>query len=224
MRIELTQAFRDAYPGGIFGALVARGCPNRPRAAAIGSDQRIVETRLRERFPGSTIDVDPTAIAYASHFRRFGVRYPVVHQAKTIIAGRPIQSTSALAEVMFTAELDSLVLTSGHDLLALRDSLMVDVAGAEDTYTRISGKEQVPRLGDMVVRDTQGIIASVVYGPDFRTRLQDDSGAALFGAWCPIRIPAKVIEAHLATLADLLRREWPGATVENAHILRAGGA
>jgi DNA/RNA-binding domain of Phe-tRNA-synthetase-like protein len=223
MRIELTPAFREAYPDGVFGALVAHGCPNRPRAAAIGDDQRIIEARLRERFPGNAIDVDPTAIAYASHFRRFGVRYPVVHQAKTVIAGRPIQSTSALAEVMFTAELDSLVLTSGHDLPALRDALMVDVAGAGDTYTKISGKEQVPRPGDMVVRDTQGIVASVLYGPDFRTRLQDDSTAALFGAWCPIGIPARVIEAHLATLAGLLRREWPGATVEDAHILRAGG-
>lgn len=224
MRIELTPAFREAYPEGVFGALVARSCPNRPRAAAIGSDQRIVEARLRERFPGNTIDVDPTAIAYASHFRRFGVRYPVVHQTKTIIAGRPIQSTSALAEVMFTAELDSLVLTSGHDLLALQDSLTVDIAGAGDTYTKISGKEQVPRPGDMVVRDTQGIIASVVYGPDFRTRLQEDSAAALFGAWCPVGISTDVIEAHLATLAGLLRREWPGAAVEDPHILRAGGA
>lgn len=221
MQITLSPAFRAACSDGVFGALITHGCPNRPRATAIGPDQRTVEDRLRERFPGNSIDVDPIAIAYAGYFRRFGVRYPVVHQAKTIIAGRPIESTSALVEVMFTAELDSLVLTSGHDLGALRGSLRADVAGAGETYTKISGKEQALRAGDMVVRDADGVIACVVYGPDSRTRLREDSAAALFGAWCPTGIPAEVVEAHLATLAGLVRREWPGATVERPHILRA---
>jgi DNA/RNA-binding domain of Phe-tRNA-synthetase-like protein len=220
MRIEFTPAFHAAFPDGVFGALIAHGCANRPRATAIGPDQRGVETGLRNRFPGNAIDADPVAAVYASYFRRFGGRYPVVHQAKTILAGRPIESASALVEVMFTAELDSLVLTSGHDLRALNGSLHVDVARAGETYTKLSGKEQALRPGDMVVRDAGGVIASVVYGPDLRTRISEDSTAALFGAWCPQGIPAEAVEAHLATLAGLLRREWPGATVDVPQILR----
>ncbi len=107
MRIELTPTFQTAFADGVFGALAVRNCPNRPRASAIAADQREIEARLRERFPGDTIDVDPVAIAYASHFRRFGGRYPVVHQARTVLAGRPIESTSALVEVMFMASLSS---------------------------------------------------------------------------------------------------------------------
>jgi DNA/RNA-binding domain of Phe-tRNA-synthetase-like protein len=221
MQIELTPAFRAARPDGVFGALIAHGCPNRPRATALGPDQRIVEARLRERFAVNAIDADPTAAAYAGYFRRFGGRYPVVHQAKTITAGRAIESSSALVEVMFTAELDSLVLTSGHDLDALNGPLRVDVAGAGETYTKISGREQAIRPGDMVVRDAEGVIASVVFGPDLRTRLREDSHAVLFGAWCPVGIPAKTVEAHLASLAALLRREWPGATVETPRVLPA---
>lgn len=221
MQIELTPSFHGAFRDGVFGALIAHGCANRPRATAIGPDQRRVETRLRNRFPGNAIDTDPVAVAYASYFRRFGGRYPVVHQAKTIIAGRPIESASALVEVMFTAELDSLVLTSGHDLRALNGSLRVDVARADEGYTKLSGKEQALRPGDMVVRDAEGIIASVAHGPDLRTRLREDSAAALFGAWCPHGIRAAAVEAHLATLAALLRREWPGATMEPPQILRA---
>jgi DNA/RNA-binding domain of Phe-tRNA-synthetase-like protein len=223
MQIELTPAFRAACPDGVFGALIARGCPNRPMAAAFGPDRPTVETRLRERLAGNAIDADPTAAAYAGYFRRFGGRYPVVHQAKAIAAGRAIESSSALVEVMFTAELDSLVLTSGHDLHALDGPLRVDVAGAGETYTKISGKEQAIRPGDMVVRDAEGVIACVVFGPDLRTRLREDSDAALFGAWCPVGIPARTVEAHLTTLAALLRREWPGAEVEAPRVLRAAG-
>jgi DNA/RNA-binding domain of Phe-tRNA-synthetase-like protein len=224
MRIELTPAFHKAFPEGVFGALIARGCANRPRTTAIDADRRMVETRLRERFPENAIDGASLASAYAGYFRRFGSRYPVVHQAKTIIAGHPIASDSALVEVMFTAELDSLVLTSGHDLPSLQDPLSVDVAGAGDTYTKLSGKEQRLRAGDMVVRDATGIIASVLYGPDHRTRIRDGTTAALFGAWCPQGIAPSTVEAHLLTLAALLRREWPEATVDAPSIVHAAPA
>jgi DNA/RNA-binding domain of Phe-tRNA-synthetase-like protein len=223
MRIEITQAFREAFPDGVFGALVARECSNRPRARAIDSDRRDVEAQLRERFRAQAIDADPVAAAYAAYFRRFGGRYPVAHQAKAVIGGRDIASASALVEAMFTAELASLVLTSGHDLKALDGALRVDVARGGELYTKLSGKEQALRAGDMFVRDTTGIIASVVHGPDHRTRIGDDTTAALFGAWCPRGIPPSTVQAHLLMLAGLLRREWPGAIVEAPLILRAGG-
>lgn len=223
MRIDVSPAFHAAFPDGVFGALIAHGCPNRPRASAIGPEQRRIEARLRDRFPGNAVDADPVAVAYAGYFRRFGGRYPVVHQARTIIAGRPIESASALVEVMFTAELDSLVLTSGHDLRELRGPLHVDVARADDAYTKLSGKTQALRPGDMVVRDAESIIASVVYGPDSRTRIREDTDTALFGAWCPRGIPADAVEAHLATLAGLVRQEWPGSAVDPPQILRVAG-
>jgi len=86
---------------------------------------------------------------------------------------------------MFTAELDSLVLTSGHDLRALRIPLVVDVAVAGDAYTTLSGKDRMLRAGDMIVRDAEGIIASVAYGPDDRTRLRPDTDAAPFRRLVP---------------------------------------
>lgn len=185
MDIALTPAFRQTFPDGVFGVLLARNCPNRARATAIAGEQRVVERRLRERFSAGGIDNHPVAGAYAAYFRRHGARYPVTHQARTIISGRPIESTSALVEVMFTAEVDSLVLTSGHDLEALAEPLRVDVARGGETYTRLSGKVQTLQPGDMVVRDAEGIIACVLYGPDFRTRLRPQTRAALFGAWGP---------------------------------------
>lgn len=221
MQIDLTPAFRTAYPGGIFGTLLASGCPNRSHVTALATDQRAVEARLRERFPGETIDADPVARAYAGYFRRYAARYPVVHQARTVIAGRPIESPSALVEVMFTAEVDSLVLTSGHDLDALAGPLWVDVAGDGDAYTRISGKAQTPKPGDMIVRDAEGVIASVLYGPDFRTRLRAESSAALFGAWCPAGLTAARVAAHFDTLTRLLRQEWPDADIDAPRILSA---
>jgi DNA/RNA-binding domain of Phe-tRNA-synthetase-like protein len=220
MTIALTPAFSSTYPEGIFGVLIAHGCPNRSQTLSMAPEERAVEGRLRERFPSETIDDDPVARAYALYFRRYGGRYPVVHQAKTVLAGRSIESNSALVEAMFTAELDSLVLTSGHDLGALRPPLAVDVAVSGDTYTMLSGKDRILKAGDMIVRDAEGIIASVAYGPDDRTRMRPDTDAALFGAWCPVGIPPMKIEAHLEKLAALLKQEWPTSTVEPVRLVR----
>lgn len=223
MRVELRPEFRAAFPEGIFGVLIARDCANRPDSTRLGPAQRAVEGRLRQRFPGDAIDVDPVAVAYRGYFRRFGNRYPVVHQAKAILTGRPIESPSALVEAMFTAEVDSLVLTSGHDLDALAEPLQVDVARDGDLYTKISGKEERLRPGDMIVRDAEGVIASVLHGPDSRTRLRAASTAALFGAWCPVGLAADVAERHLNALAALLRLEWPEAIIDAPRIYRSGG-
>ncbi len=214
MQIDVTPAFRATLPEGIFGALIVRGCPNRPRPTMLQAEQHAVEERLRARFPSDTIDAHPVARAYAGYFKRYGARYPVVHQAKTILSGRTIESPSALVEAMFTAEVDSLVLTSGHDLDVLAGSLRVDVSRDGDAYTKISGKDQALKPGDMIVRDAAGIIASVLYGPDFRTRVRPESTAALFGAWAPVGLSVARVEAHLEMLERLLRREWPEAVVD----------
>jgi DNA/RNA-binding domain of Phe-tRNA-synthetase-like protein len=219
MQVVLSEKFKAAHPAGVFGVLVARGCPNRPRAAALADSRLVVETRLRERFAERPIEADPVAGAYAAYFKRRGQRYPVIHQVRTVLGGRPIQGRSALVEAMFTAELDSLVLTSGHDLAALTGGLLVDVAGPGERYVKINGKEQAMTAGDMVVRDAQGVIACVLYGPDFRTRLRDDSRDALFGAWCPAGVAPEIARRHLERLADLVRLEWPEAQVDEPRVL-----
>lgn len=216
--VDLTAAFRAAFPQGVFGMLVVRQCPNRPHVTSIGEELRAIESSLRSRYPGDAIDTDPTARAYAGHFRRYGGRYPVVHQAKTILSGRPIESPSALVTAMFAAEVESLVLTSGHDPDSLRGPLRVDVSVDGDAYTKLSGKEQGLRPGDMIVRDDEGIIASVIHGPDHRTRLRGESRTAMFGAWCPVGVVPSAVDSHLSSLARLVRLEWPGAVVEPPRI------
>jgi DNA/RNA-binding domain of Phe-tRNA-synthetase-like protein len=165
------------------------------------------------------MDEDPVARAYAAYFKRYGQRYPVTHQARTILSGRPIESPSALVTAMFTAEIDTLVLTSGHDLDILAGPLTVDVCREGERYSKINGKEQTLAPGDMVVRDAEGVIASVVYGPDFRTRFRETTQAALFGAWCPAGLTRESAAGHLQALAALVRLEWPAAVIDVPRLL-----
>jgi len=224
MEIELTSAFRTAMPEGVFGALLVHGCANRARAVALDVHKRAVEARLRQRFTAESLEADPVARAYAGYFRRHGARYPVALQARTVLQGRSIESPSALVEAMFTAEVDSLVLTSGHDLSSLSRTLRVDLARDGEVYTKLSLKDQALRPGDMVVRDTDGVIACVLYGPDYRTRLRLETRDALFGAWCPVGLTGAIVHDHLDTLSRLLQTEWPEAEIEPPVVLAVRAA
>jgi DNA/RNA-binding domain of Phe-tRNA-synthetase-like protein len=221
MDITLAPEFTTAFPDGVFGALVARGCVNRSRPLTLDVSRRAVEERLRARFASLPVEHDGVARHYVEYFRRWGQRYPVAHQAKTVLAGQPIQSPSALVEAMFIAEIDTLVLTSGHDLERLEGMLRVGVAGGDERYTKINGKEQALKAGDMTVWDARGAIACVLYGPDQRTRMGEATRAALFGAWCPVGLTRDIVAAHLDGLAALVRLEWPDALIDAPRILTA---
>src|SRR5713101_5620230 len=55
MKIVPQPAFGSAYPDGIFGVLIARGCVNRLQTLSIAADKRAVEGRLRDEKPKDPI-------------------------------------------------------------------------------------------------------------------------------------------------------------------------
>jgi DNA/RNA-binding domain of Phe-tRNA-synthetase-like protein len=101
-----------------------------------------------------------------------------------------LPDAAALVEVMFMAELRSLLLTAGHDLDTLRGRPTVEVATGEETYTTLSGQQQALKTGDMFIRDQEGVLSSVLYGPDSRTRLTSGTTGALFTVYVPAGIEA----------------------------------
>ena len=70
------------------------------------------------------------------------------------------------------AEIDSRVLTAGHDLGSIQGTLKLDVATGGESYTLMRGTAQTPKAGDMMISDEEGIISSIIYGPDQRTQIR----------------------------------------------------
>jgi DNA/RNA-binding domain of Phe-tRNA-synthetase-like protein len=128
------------------------------------------------------------------------------------LKGKPLASPSALVLAMFAAELDSLLLTAGHDLDRLEPPLALDVSQTGDQFVGIGGQQHDVRPGDMLMRDRVGIISAVVYGPDRRTRLSEKTRRALFTTYAPAGIEPGSVQDHLEELATLVRLVAPHAT------------
>ena len=130
-----SSAWRSAFSNAVVGALVMRGVRNAEQSAALDTDKRRLEEKLRATAGGTeraAPEADRVARAYLDYYRARGKTYPVKAQRESVVKGKSIPGRAALVEAMFMAELENLILTAGHDLDAIEAPLRVDVTADED--------------------------------------------------------------------------------------------
>jgi DNA/RNA-binding domain of Phe-tRNA-synthetase-like protein len=92
--------------------------------------KKILESQLQERYKGmnrSAILQLPVMQAYAAYYKRFKKTYHLLLQLESIVVkGKKLPEAPALVEAMFMAELESLLLTAGHDLDQINDPIRLD--------------------------------------------------------------------------------------------------
>lgn len=216
--LTVSPEWRATFPDAHVGILLVDHVRNGPPPAELVQHAQTVETQLRARYAGAAradLASAPTLQAYIRHYRAFGQTYHVLRQLESVaLKSRPLESPSALVLAMFVVELDTLLLTAGHDAEALEPPLTLDRSVAGDHFVGIGGREHALREGDMLMRDVEGIISAVIYGPDQRTRLTDQTRRALFTTYAPSGISVAELEAHLDGLAAAVALASPAAVVQ----------
>jgi DNA/RNA-binding domain of Phe-tRNA-synthetase-like protein len=177
-----------------------------------------LEAELRARYGGmdrGRLKALPVLQAYGAYYKRFGQTYHLLLQLESVVLKkRPLPRAAALVQAMFMAELEGLLLTAGHDLDALRGSLSLEVSRGQESYTLLSGQQQKLKAGDMFIRDQEGVLSSVLYGPDYRTRLTSGTTGALFTVYVPAGIARPAVEEHLGRLKSYLLLVAPAAETQ----------
>jgi len=215
--VVVSADWRTAFPDAHVGVLLVDEVRNGPPTAELQRYAQSVASELRQRYAGANradLASLPTLQAYARHYRAFGQTYHVLRQLESVaLKSKPLLSPTALVLAMFVVELDTLLLTAGHDVAALRPPLTLDSSAAGDQFVGIGGREHAVREGDMLMRDAEGIISAVIYGPDERTRLVEGTRRAMFTTYAPSGISTRQLDAHLDGLAAAVRLACPAAAV-----------
>jgi DNA/RNA-binding domain of Phe-tRNA-synthetase-like protein len=148
----------------------------------------------------------PVFAAYHAFYRNFRKSYHVRLQLESVVfSKKPIQSASSLVTAMFLSELETGLLTAVHDWDLLKEPLRANTAAGDESFQQISGQNKILKKGDLYLADQSGIISSVMYGPDFRTRIRPDTARAIFTTYGMPGISRKMIETQLLRLEDLVR-------------------
>ena len=217
--------WKTTYPGASVGILLLRDVANPPNHPALDARKAEVEAALRSRFAGadrSALKALPTIRAYGDYYRRFDKTYHVLLQLESVVfKNKSIPSVAALVEAMFIAELQNQLLTAGHDADVLRSPLGIDVASGSETYVLLSGRPQTLAAGDMFIHDAQGVLSSILHGPDQRTAITPNTRQALFTVYAPVGIAPAAVESHLRDIQSNVLLVSPNASVERLEVLSA---
>jgi DNA/RNA-binding domain of Phe-tRNA-synthetase-like protein len=221
--IRVSDGFRTAFPGARLGFLAMTGVANPEAHPLLEQRKAEIEQNLREQFRDferPRFKQLPVIRAYDAHYGKFNKSYHVLLQLESVaLKGKPIPRVAALVEAMFMAELKNLLLTAGHDLDKVTQPLTLGVSAGGETYVGIRGKTETCKPGDMMITDGEGIISSVLYGPDARTCITAQTNAVLFTVYSPVGVSQDAVRAHLRDIEDYARLASPQAVMQAAEVL-----
>jgi DNA/RNA-binding domain of Phe-tRNA-synthetase-like protein len=214
----VSEQWKAAYPEAFAGVLAMGDVANPKQHPALDERKQALEAELRERYgeyDRAALKALPHMQAYNAYYKRFKKTYHVQLQLESVARkGKSIPRVAGLVEAMFMAELKDQLLTAGHDLGVVEAPVGIYVADGTERYVRLNGQEQQLKAGDMYIADAQGILSSVVYGPDRRTQISPDTKRVLFTAYAPPGIERGAVERHLEQIRDNVLLVSPAATVE----------
>lgn len=223
LAISGTYGWRSAHPGAVIGLLELAGVENTRSSPELDARKRQTEALLRERCKGfSRPDflALPVMAAYEQYYKRFNKTYHVQLQVESIVLkGKSLPNVSPLVDANFVAEVETLVLTAGHDVAKLQGPISMDVSRDGDRITQMNGSSRDIRAGDMVMRDANGLCCSILYGQDNRSPISPATSHVLYVAYAPAGVPAETVEAQLAKIEGNVRLFSPKAMVEQRRLL-----
>ena len=221
-----TDAWKSAYPGAHLGVLAMSEVANPREDAGLDERKRALEDELRVRWADgdrAAIRALPVIGAYDRYYKKFKKTYHVQLQLESVaLKGRSIPRVAALVECMFVAELKNLLLTAGHDLDSIDGPLTLDIGNGDQRYELMGGNDQQTAEGDMTISDSRGVISSVVYGPDRRTRIESNTRRALFTVYAPEGVDERAVRTHLEDIRDNVLLVAPEARTEVLDVVGAG--
>jgi DNA/RNA-binding domain of Phe-tRNA-synthetase-like protein len=172
LEFQYSESLRGLPWAVVLGVITVRGVDPAALEAALTSAQRSV----------SLSDPEPSVIrriqAFESFFTQNGFRSPLADQLKHI-QEKGLPGGSPLVKALLLSEMSSGLLMGEQDAAAIRGPLVCDLAEEGETFRGMRA-EVLCRKGEIVLRDSEGIIATLFQGPDRRTRLNKDTKDVVF--------------------------------------------
>jgi DNA/RNA-binding domain of Phe-tRNA-synthetase-like protein len=225
INISGTTEWSAAHPGARIGLLEISGVENTLASPQLNQRKREIEARLKAACAGFSRQdflALPVMAAYENYYKRFDKTYHVQLQVESIVLkGKNLPDVSPLVDANFIAEVDTFVLTAGHDVEKLEEPVWIDVSRAGDELTQMNGSTKPIRPGDMLMRDRHGVCCTILYGQDNRSPIIAETRHVLYVAYAPPGVLAAIVEAQLRQIEQNVRLFSPQAKVKQSRILVA---
>jgi DNA/RNA-binding domain of Phe-tRNA-synthetase-like protein len=225
LAISATDEWRIAHAGATIGLLELWGLASTGSSSRLNERKREIEAGLRTRYKDFTRQdflALPVMADYDRYYRRFNKTYHVQLQLESIVLkGKQLPDMSPAVDANFMAEVETLILTAGHDSQKLRGPIVIDVSREGDQMTQMNGASRAIRSGDMIMRDAEGICCSIIYGQDARSPISPETSRVLYVAYAPSGVAADIVERQLRGIEENLRLFSADLAVEQHRLITA---
>lgn len=187
-------------------------------AAGFYDEAERVIARLRETYR----DYDRKAVfgeqPYSRFFKKFKKTYPVMLQFEScLFKGRPFPRENPVTGVPFLAELSTLVLMGTHDLDRVRGQIRLTSGTEKTPFSGLFGEAHT-YANDVVGRDDEGIIFSMIAGADDRTCAHPESRHVFYPVFGVPGRSADELKRAQETVSGFARILSPDARIETLMI------
>ena len=221
--IFATLAWHTAHPGAVIGLLELSGIDQPETSPLLNQLKMETETRLRARYQGGErkdIASQPVMTAYIKYYKRFNKTYHVLLQAESVaLKDKSLPDVCPLVDSAFISEMETFVLTAGHDVDLLQPPILIDVSHEDEQMVQMDGTTKVIRAGDMIMRNAEGISCSILYGQCKRSPITAQTKHVLYVAYAPSGVPKETVQAHLQGIEANISLFSPDAVLEQISFL-----
>jgi DNA/RNA-binding domain of Phe-tRNA-synthetase-like protein len=226
MEIAVTDKWKITSPGAHIGTLLLANVNNTRRPNALDDRKRELETKLRKKYAGfrraDLLSLNSMRV-YRQFYKKFNKTYHVLLQLESVLnKGKSLPSVSPLVDANFAAELETLILSAGHDADRLETPVTIDAATGTEEFIQMNGSRKTLKPHDMMMRDARGVVCSVIYGQDRRTPISVNTRRVLYVAYVPAGIEKAAVFAHLETIKHNVLLFAPKAEIAHLQVYAAG--
>jgi len=221
---SLSERFKDSFPEAKIGFLAVKDINLSSSSSDLMLEmQKSLEDQLKQNFSECTkkdLKELEEIRAYSDHYKKFKKTYHVLLQLESVaLKGKELFRGNVFVQIMLMSELKNLLLTSVHDLEKTGLPILVERADGSETYEGIDGTIRTLKENDMFMKDSEGIISSVIYGPDKRTMVDDGTRSALFAVYAPAGIGEEKVWTHLEDIRQYILKVSPDAHSSDIKVL-----
>lgn len=219
----VTDTWKKAWPQATVGAMLLSGV--NPSALKKGQTKtkEELQSELKQRFTQASheeINGLQAVQAYTAYYKRFALTFDVRSRLEaTLPNDKPRTALNPIFEAALQSSLESMIPTTCHDRDMVHKPLFLQTAAIDQRFTPLHGKEQVLSVGDMLIADSRGIIASALCGSDYHSRIRSDTRRVLVLSFGPPGIPKTLLCRHLFALHSRIRLLIPGVEINYFQLL-----
>ena len=216
--IKILEDWYHKFPGSHIGMLLVGNVNNSKRSTPLDDRKKEIESFLRDKYAGFSrsdlLSID-TLNAYKNYYKKFKKTYHVQLQLESVVLkGKSLPDVTPLVDANFASEMETLLLTAGHDADLLEGPISIEVTNGSESFTQMNGNLKILKADDMMMKDEKGVVCTIIYGQDKRTPISPKTKRALYVTYVPEGISQKTVISHLNKIKENILLFAPDAEIE----------